>query len=336
MIRRSCKERFLTPVHALEPLEPRLLFSAIPNFIIAGSIVFNQAVLVDLHTTHAVHFQPFSPDFIGGVNSAVGDINGDGIPDAIFAPASNGEPLIQIYNAFTGVFERNFFAYSRDFLGGVNLAAADINGDGKADIITAPASSGVPLVNVFDGATGRLIRAFYAYDPAFHGGVSLAAADVNGDGAPDIITGAGYGGVPLVNIFSGANNALLHNFYAFNPSFRGGIVVTAGDMEGDGHADIAVGVAFGAAGNVRVFSGANLSLRHEIVTGVNRGVSLALTDYDGDGLVDLITTGKYSFGTVTGYGIYKGTDLSFLNDWHDSGFKYDGFFQFLISGYSAP
>ncbi|HVS71947.1 MAG TPA: VCBS repeat-containing protein, partial [Phycisphaerae bacterium] len=213
----------------------------------------------------------------------------------------------------------------------------DINGDGKADIITAPASNGVPLVNVYDGASGRLIRSFYAYTPNFHGGVSVASADVNDDGHADIITGTGFGGVPLVNIFSGTNNTLLGNFYAFDPRFRGGLVLAAGDMEGNGHADIAVGVGFGGNGNIRVFSGTTLAIRQEFITGFTTGVSLALTDYDGDGLPDLVTSHKLTPGGYTGGGISKGTDFAGLGNWgNTTGFEQSGPTGDLISGWTAP
>jgi hypothetical protein len=332
-----------------QSLEPRLLFTAVSSFIVRGGVADGEAVLWNLHTNMRPDipatfaepgvrgFLPFGPNFTGGVNSAVGDINADGIPDVILAPASKGKPLIQVYNAVTGVLERSFFAYSTNFWGGINVASADINGDGKADIITAPASNGVPLVNVYDGASGRLIRSFYAYSPAFHGGATVAAADVNDDGHADIITGTGFGGVPLVNIFSGANNTLLGNFYAFDPRFRGGLVLAAGDMEGNGHADIAVGVGFGAAGNIRVFSGATLAQRFETYVGYPDGASIALTDYDGDGLPDLVTSHKLYPGGLSGGGIAKGTDFTFLGDWgNTTGFEQSGPTGDLISGWTAP
>ncbi|HVS71196.1 MAG TPA: VCBS repeat-containing protein, partial [Phycisphaerae bacterium] len=176
---RPTRTRSPHPPLVLHPLEPRVLFTAVPSFMVASRPDGGDASLIDLHTNGFLDipatfaepgvrgFLPFGSRFTGGVNSAVGDINGDGTPDVILAPASKGKPLIQVYNAVTGVLERSFFAYSTNFWGGVNVASADINGDGKADIITAPASNGVPLVNVYDGASGRLIRSFYAYTPNF-------------------------------------------------------------------------------------------------------------------------------------------------------------------------
>src|SRR5262249_58835834 len=56
----------------------------------------------------------------------------------------------------------------------------------------------------------------------FGGGVRVAAADVNGDGFMDIVTGAGPGGGPHVKVYSGKDGSLLRSFYAYEPTFAGG------------------------------------------------------------------------------------------------------------------
>lgn len=61
--------------------------------------------------------------------------------------------------------------------------------------------------------------------------------DLNADGYADIITGVGEGGFGHVKAFSGKDGSLLYSFLAY-PGFNGGVSVAAGDVDGDGRADI--------------------------------------------------------------------------------------------------
>ena len=107
-----------------------------------------------------------------------------------------------------------------------------------AQVIIGPGPGGNPEVQLIEpGGT----RTFPVFDPAFLGGVSVTLGDVNGDGTADIIAGAGPGGGPQVRVLSGTDLSELASFYAFDPSFSGGVRVAAGDVNGDGRADIIVG-----------------------------------------------------------------------------------------------
>src|SRR5581483_9062257 len=112
-------------------------------------------------------------------------------------------------------------------------------------IITGAGPGGKPEVKVFDGQSilkGQLsvLYDFYAYVPGFTGGVTVAAADLNGDGVADIITGPGPGGGPQVNVydltkfdpsFMGRQwNPNVAAFYAYAATFSGGVFVAAGDV----------------------------------------------------------------------------------------------------------
>jgi hypothetical protein len=163
-------------------------------------------------------------------------------------------PIVNVYDNFGGLV-RSFLAYDSKFQGGVRVATADMNGDGVSDTITAPGPNGGPDVRVWDGATGAMIREFNAYDPAFQGGVFVAAGDVNHDGTPDIVTGAGAGGGPHVKVFDGVTGLVRLSFMAYDPAFRGGVSVAAGDTTGDGNADIITGAGSGGGPHVRVFEG---------------------------------------------------------------------------------
>src|SRR5207237_1385828 len=94
---------------------------------------------------------------------------------------------------------------------------------------------------------------FFAYDPSFAGGVYVAVGDANGGGRDEIVTGAGLGGGPQVNVFDGSGDRLA-SFMAYDPSFRGGVRVAAADLTGDGTADVITGPGKGGGPQVNVYA----------------------------------------------------------------------------------
>src|SRR5207237_1285564 len=147
-----------------------------------------------------------------------GDVNGDGFADIIVASGPGSGPHVRVFSGKDATPLQDFFTNDPAFTGGVFVAAGDVNGDGRADIITGAGAGDPPQVKVFDGATGALLTSFLAFDADFQGGVRVAAGDVNADGTPDIIVAAGPGGGPHVRIFDGKSSAQLADYFAFDAS----------------------------------------------------------------------------------------------------------------------
>jgi hypothetical protein len=205
-------------------------------------------------------FFAFSSNFTGGVYVAGGDVNKDGKADIIVGAGQSGGPEVKVFNGTNLSLMQDFFAFAPSFTGGVRVGSGDINKDGVFDIITGAGPGGGPEVKVFDGTNGTLLQDFFAFNPNFTGGVYVAGGDVNGDGAADIIVGAGAGGGPEVKVFDGTSGTLLQDFFAFAPNFTGGVSVGSVDLNGDGFADIIAAVATAGGPEVRVFDGQNLAL----------------------------------------------------------------------------
>jgi len=183
----------------------------------------------------------------------------------------------------------SFFAYGPSFTGGVRVALGDVSGDGIPDLVTGPGPGAGPHLKVFDGMSGAELWSFFAYEPAFTGGIFVAAGDVDGDGRDDVVTGADAGGAPHVKVFDGATQAPIADFLAFTPSFTGGVRVATGDVNGDGLADLVLGTGPGAA-SVEIRSGTNHALldsypAYSLFTG---GVFVAAGDLDGDGFAEQV------------------------------------------------
>jgi serralysin len=163
---------------------------------------------------------------------------------------------VKVFNGRTFQEMASFLAYDAGFHGGVFVAAGDVNGDGKADIITGAGAGAAPHVMVFNGATLQVLASYLAYDAGFAGGVRVAVADVNGDGKADIITSPGFGSIPEVKVFDGATFLQkTASYLAYDAGFVGGVFVAATDVNGDGKADIITGADSGAGPHVKVLSG---------------------------------------------------------------------------------
>jgi hypothetical protein len=222
------------------------------------------------------------PGFAGGVRVALGDVTGDGVADYVTGAGPGGGPHVKVFDGVSLAEARSFFAYDAGFTGGIFVAAGDVNHDGIADIVTSSgAGAANGQVKVFDGAGGGEIRSFTAY-PGFGGGARVAAADLDGDGFADIVTGAGPGGGPHVKVFSGQTGAELRSFFAFAPQFAGGVSVAAGSWGGE--QAIFVGAGPGGGPQVKVFRMADLSELASFFAfapGFTGGVNLAWGDFDG-------------------------------------------------------
>src|SRR5262249_41843945 len=108
-----------------------------------------------------------------GVFVAAGDTNGDGHADVITGAGAGGGPHVQVFdgNNLSHVLS-SFLAYAANFTGGVTVAAEDVNGDGKKDIITGAGPSGGSHVKAFTATDPAvLLDSFLALDPGFLGGV---------------------------------------------------------------------------------------------------------------------------------------------------------------------
>ncbi|MGL4420044.1 MAG: FG-GAP-like repeat-containing protein [Gemmataceae bacterium] len=258
---------------------------------------------------------PYEASFIGGVRTATADVTGDGIEDVIVGPGPGRAPTVKIFDRVTGSVIREIAAFESSFTGGVYVTAADINNDGRADVIITPDEGGGPRVRVLSGTDNSTLADFFGIDDQkFRGGARASTGDMNADGRPDVIVAAGFMGGPRVAAFDGRSVAanrptkLFNDFFAFEQSLRNGIFVSVGDLNGDGFGELIAGGGPGGGPRVIAFNGRSmLNNNQERIadffvgsTSDRGGVRLAVDDADRDGITDLVAgSGSGSGSRVT-------------------------------------
>ena len=172
-------------------------------------------------------FFAYEDTFRGGVNVGSGELTGGKNADIIAGAGFGGGPRVRIFSGLNQTSVADYFAYDSSFRNGVNVAAGDINGDGRVDVVTGAGFGGGPDVRAFSGTTSTPLAAFFAFENTATGGVRVATTDFGGEGVSEIIAASGPGRAPQVKILNAKANpqAEVFSFNAYDAAFTGGVFV---------------------------------------------------------------------------------------------------------------
>jgi glucose/arabinose dehydrogenase len=254
---------------------------------------------------------------------ARGDVTGDGLTDYVVGAGPGAQSFVVIFDGASKAVLSTLMAFEPSFTGGVYVAAGDMDGDGKAEVVVSPDQGGGPRVDVYRGNGLTKAASFFGIDdPNFRGGARVALGDVSGDGKRDLVVSAGFRGGPRVagyeagSVMAGKPARMFGDFFAFEPTLRNGVFLAVGDIDGDGKADVIAGGGPGGGPRVQAFAGADLmgankqSVLANFFAGdanTRNGVRLGVTDVDGDGRTDVVVgTAPGAKGQVL---VYRGLDL---------------------------
>jgi hypothetical protein len=175
---------------------------------------------------------------------------------------------------------RAVYSGDSNFAGSAGQAGAVNQGDPISVVVVR--SQRRPKVEVFD-RNGTMLFSFFPYGKSFHGQVRIRLADVDGDGFPDVIVAPGAGPVEPVVVYNGKTGAHISTIQVGPHAFARGLFVAAGDINGDGRAEVIVGVGPEVRGFVGA-TGQQLFRFAPFGRKSKRSVRVAVVDLNGDGI----------------------------------------------------
>jgi len=214
-----------------------------------------------------VSLRPYGGAIVSSLEVALGDVSGDGRLDLITSAVTPAGTQVKALDT-DGTVLAAFYVLDPALVPGASLAAGDLDGDGRAEIVLGGGPTVAPWPPIANGpdqrvavyrADGTSVGSFSAYPGLFQGGVRVSLADLDGDRRPEVVTAPGPRLAPEIGIFAqewvnGRDmGTRLGHFLAFEPSFKGGVSVATGDVNGDGHSEIVAASGPGRPGEVRVF-----------------------------------------------------------------------------------
>ena len=267
-------------------------------------------------------FQPVVTYGSGGQAAwhvVVADVNGDGKPDIVVANLNGGVDIL-LGNG-DGTFQ-TAVTYGTGGLSPDAVAVADVNGDGKPDIVVANECD--DTLNCTNGSVGVLLGngdgTFQSAATYGTGGqvLSVAVADVNGDGKPDIVVadycainssanGCPAASLGLVGVLLGNGDGAFQPVVTYGSGAYIGISVTVADVNGDGKPDIVVANSFadsayvtnGAAGVLLGNGDGTFRTAVTYALGGFVAQTVAVADVNGDGKPDIVVANHCDSGNCT-------------------------------------
>jgi hypothetical protein len=238
-------------------------------------------------------FQPPTSYSPGGWSVAIGDFNGDGKLDLVVADPDDGEVYVRLGNG-DGTFQaaQTVSNYPILTLTPVSVAVADVNGDGKPDLVVAGwTTSYAGVVSVQLGNGDGTFQPAVTYDAGGTYAWLVAVADVNGDGHPDLIVPDSFRvneGQGVVGVLLGNGDGTFQPVVTYDTAGYYAYSVAVADINGDSKPDLIVGNGVGGVGVLLGNGDGTFRTQWNYFLAGDHETSVAIGDVNGDGNPDLV------------------------------------------------
>ncbi|MEI8370683.1 MAG: FKBP-type peptidyl-prolyl cis-trans isomerase [Planctomycetia bacterium] len=276
----------------------------------------------------------FESTFKGGMQSAVGDLNDDGKPEIVVVPGLGRVGEVVVYNQeidaagkVTLVKDSKYTIqpFGPGYRRGLDVTIGDFDGNGTSDIAVAK-SSGKGEIKVFATTlTGSQPLTLYrSFTPSIAGsiaGVQLSSGDfgtfTNGattdataaDGRMEIVVASGPGIKPTIQVIdlSGTTEKVVKTVSPYTTAYKGGLNVIAARFNADSLDDLFVAPIGGGTSKIQILDGkigASATPLSEFaaygdLSSKPVGVTIAVTDTDGDGRINQISSNQIRLAVET-------------------------------------
>jgi Bacterial Ig-like domain (group 3)/FG-GAP-like repeat len=262
-------------------------------------------------------FQTYNPGAEGPSWTAVADVNGDGKADLlVINSCSNGDNCngSDSIGVLLGNGDGTFQTAQIYDAGGtdpISILAADVNGDGKIDLIVVNdcADTGETCQFSSAGQVGVLLgngdgtfQPVQLYNTGGFGPTALAVADINGDGKPDVIVtrtdSECWGQLGFVDVLLGNGDGTFQPVQTYTSGGCGSNSIAVADVNGDGRLDLVIGNLCGfdnCEGLVSVLLGngdGTFLAPQNYLSGNDYASAVAVADVNEDGKLDILVTNE--------------------------------------------
>ncbi len=164
----------------------------------------------------------FAQETVTGIDVATGDVDGDGLDEIIVGAREGGRPKVAVLE-FDGTRTEVFRAFEKSYTGGVNVATADVDGDGLAEVIVGSGGGRTGEVRVFDADGRQKEISYFPFGETSIGAVDVSSTDWEFDGVEEVMMSVASDGEAWVKTYRyDSEKTVLFEERVFEEGFVGG------------------------------------------------------------------------------------------------------------------